>query len=626
LPSDASADAVQSLDFARAIDAPAGGARTQVPAQARIVNVLVVKAGRELGGSETQGGSRMRGRMAVVAAALAFGAHDASAAGAACPNPAFLREAPSAVQAYEQEDAFSGAVLVAVDGRPVLRRGVGLADRELGVAATPEMKFRIGSITKQFTATAILQLQEAGKLSIDDPVSKYYPDAPAAWSKITLRELLTHTSGIPSYTALPAFFDREGRLPHTPDELIRLTRDKPLEFEPGAGYAYDNSGYILLGYVVEKVSGERYADYLKRYIFEPLGMTGSGYDEDAPIIAGRARGYQRGPDGAWRNAPFLDMSVPFAAGSLYSTVDDLLRWDQALYAARPLSSASLKAMLTDYGHHYGFGFEIDQKWGQDRIWHNGGIHGFTSSFQRYPKARVTAVALSNEITQSTDKLASDLAGLCLGADVYPPMVPEPPSALAAYAGYYEITPLLVAKLDAQGGILVGHVEGEPDLRLFPEGGGKFFARTADISVAFQRGPDGQLAGETIRQGDRQSFAKRIDPAEADRLEKAKVARVAAGVASPGAETALRRVIAELQRGAPNYTRMSATLADTTRAQLDGLTRALASLGALKSVTFHSVGPGGADVYLVVFDKGSTAWRITLGDGDQIAGLSFRPAP
>src|SRR5438270_586095 len=183
------------------------------------------------------GGYRMRRRMALLVGVAAFGAHDALAAPAACPNPGFLREARSAIQAYDQADVFSGAVLVAVNGQPVFRQGVGWADRELKAPATPEMKFRIGSITKQFTATAILQLQEAGKLSIDDPVSKYYPDAPAAWSKITLRHLLTHTSGIPSYTGLPGFFDRAARQPHTPADLIKLTRDKPLEFEPGSKFA-----------------------------------------------------------------------------------------------------------------------------------------------------------------------------------------------------------------------------------------------------------------------------------------------------------------------------------------------------------------------------------------------------
>ena len=361
----------------------------------------------------------MRKTLVIIAVVGALGgAQSALAAGGSCPNPAFRSQAGWAIKSYVDADTISGALLVAVDGRPVLREGIGLANRELGVANTADLKFRIGSITKQFTATAILQLQEAGKLSLDDPVSKYYPAAPASWAKITIRHLLTHTSGIPSYTSLAGFFDGPARLTHTPEELIRLTQDKPLEFEPGSKFAYDNSGYILLGYIVEKASGQPYAAYLKQHIFGPLGMAGSGYDS-SEIIPGRAMGYEPAPQGGWRNASFLDMSVPFAAGSLYSTVDDMLKWDQAIYAARLLQPASLKAMFTDYGNHYGFGWVIDQKWGRDRIWHNGGINGFVSSFQRYPKNRVTVVVLSNEITGAPDKLAADLAGLCLGVDLGP---------------------------------------------------------------------------------------------------------------------------------------------------------------------------------------------------------------
>jgi D-alanyl-D-alanine carboxypeptidase len=567
----------------------------------------------------------MRGTIALLVGFAALSAHGAQAAGAACPNPAFLRQAQSAIAAYDQAGVFSGAVLVAANGRPVLRRGVGLADRELGVAATPEMKFRIGSITKQFTATAILQLQEAGKLSVDDPISKYYRDAPAAWSKITLRHLLTHTSGIPSYTGLPGFFEREARLPHTPEELIRLTRDKPLEFEPGSQYAYDNSGYILLGYVVEKVSGQPYADYLAQHVFGPLHMTGSGYDRSDTVIPGRVPGYQHGADG-FKNAPFLDMSVPFAAGSLYSTVDDLLAWDQALYAARPLKPESLKAMFTDYGHHYGFGFVIDRKWDQDRIWHNGGINGFTASFQRYPKARVTAIALANQGTPATDKLAADLAGLCLGAKVYPRQVAEAPKSLARYAGFYEVPPFTVLKVEVRGAGLVSHIAGQPDLALYPQGAGKFFARTADVELTFQTGADGQVSGALVRQGAQQPLAKRIDAAEAERLSKAKAERLASKVASPGTEQALRRVIGELQAGAPDYSRMAPPLAEATRRQADGIKTALAELGPLKSLTFRSVGPGGADIYLAAFEKGSLEWRISLGDGGQIVGLLFRRFP
>ena len=557
------------------------------------------------------------------------GFHAAQAASGACANPAFQKQAQAAIEAYDRGNVFSGAVLVAVDGKPVLRQGVGLADRELGVANTPQTKFRVGSITKQFTATAILQLQEAGKLSIDDPISKYYADSPPAWSKITLRHLLTHSSGIPTYTALPGFFDREARQPHTPEQLIKLTRDKPLEFEPGKGYAYDNSGYILLGYVVEKVSGQSYADYVQQHIFTALGMTSSGYDSATRIIPGRASGYERGPDGI-HNAPFLDMSVPYAAGSLYSTVDDMLLWDQAIYSAKLLKPESLKAMSTDYGHKYGFGFVVDQNWGQDRIWHNGGINGFTASFQRYPKAHVTTVALNNLGGGATDKLASDLAGLCLGADVYPKEVAQgAAAAVQRYAGDYQYEGAPTAlKLEANGDALILRGAG-PDpvaASYYPEGGGKFFARVNSAQIAFQTGPDGKVSGYTMTlAGQPPVTARRIDAAQADRLAKAAATRIAAHTASPGAEDALRQVIDELRRGEPDYARMAPALADATRQQLAGIKGLLATLGDLKSLTFQSATPNGAgDVFAAAFDKGSLLWTISVGDNGRINGLGVRP--
>src|SRR5215469_5337643 len=269
-------------------------------------------------------------------------------------------KAEALIQPLVKADQFNGTVLVARNGIPVFQQAYGLADREWNVPDTLNTKFRIGSITKQFTATAILQLQEAGKLSVDDPVSKYYTDAPDAWKGITIRHLLTHTSGIPSYTSIPHFFDGEAKLDRTPEQIIKLTADKPLEFEPGSKFVYDNSGYIILGYIIEKVSGEHYADYVQHHIFDPLGMKSSGYDVSETIIPNRAAGYRFEKD-KYVNAEYLSMTEPFSAGSLYSTVGDMLVWDQALYAGKLLSPSSFQAMFTDYGHNYGFGWTIDNQ-------------------------------------------------------------------------------------------------------------------------------------------------------------------------------------------------------------------------------------------------------------------------
>ena len=292
----------------------------------------------------------------------------ALAAGQSCPAD-YAKQARALVEEQVKAGRFSGSVLVAKDGAPLLREGFGAADREWDIPNAPDTKFRLGSLTKQFTATAILQLAEAGKLSVDDPVSKFYADAPAAWSKITIKHLLSHTSGIPSYTGIPNFFSKgASKLPLKPEEIVKLTQDKPLEFEPGAKYAYDNTGYVLLGVVIEKVSGQTYADYLSQHIFQPLGMKNTGYDVSGEILAKRASGYEPGK-GGWRNADYLDMTLPYAAGSLYSTVDDLLIWNTALTDGKILTDASRKAAWTENLNHYGFGWGIAMQDGHERVSH-----------------------------------------------------------------------------------------------------------------------------------------------------------------------------------------------------------------------------------------------------------------
>src|SRR5690349_24034858 len=216
---------------------------------------------------------------------------------------------------------FMGSVLVAQDGKVLLDKGYGFANLEWQVPNTPTTKFRLGSITKQFTAASILLLEERGKLKVEDPVKKYMPDAPAAWDKITIFHVLTHTSGIPSFTGFPDYESTEA-IPTTPEKLVARFRDKPLEFEPGTKWNYSNSGYVLLGYLLEKISGQKYSDFVQQNIFTPLGMKDSGYDSSSTVIARRAAGYTQGKSGPV-NAGFVHMSIPFSAGALYSTTENL---------------------------------------------------------------------------------------------------------------------------------------------------------------------------------------------------------------------------------------------------------------------------------------------------------------
>ncbi|MGI8745444.1 MAG: serine hydrolase domain-containing protein [Bryobacteraceae bacterium] len=325
----------------------------------------------------------------------------------------FASRADRLCSGFVEQKKFMGSVLVARAGKPLFRKSYGFANAEWDVANTPDTKFRLGSITKQFTATAILQLVEQGKLRLDDPISKYYADAPKTWEKVTIHNLLNHTSGIPSYTGIPNFFGTGSKLPLTPAQIVKLTQDKPLEFEPGAKFAYDNTGYILLGYVIEKITGKPYAGYLRQAIFDPLGMKDTGYDVYEAILKHRASGYSMS-GASMINSPYLDMTLPYAAGSLYSTVDDLSTWDRALYTDKVLTADSRKKMFTPGLSNYGYGWFIDQRFNRSHMEHGGGINGFNTVISRYPGDKVLVVVLSNLNSNIVEKIGTGLAALLFG--------------------------------------------------------------------------------------------------------------------------------------------------------------------------------------------------------------------
>jgi CubicO group peptidase (beta-lactamase class C family) len=250
------------------------------------------------------------------------------------PSPTPLPAAETSVGIVSQIDTyvnglvddgtFSGSVLVAQNGEVVLTEGYGLADREQNRPNTPQTKFRLASITKQFTAMAVLILQEQGKLHVQDPICQYLSLCPAAWEAITIHHLLTHTSGIPSFTSFPDYVTSRAT-PSSPGQTFGRFKDMPLDFQPGEKWSYSNSGYIVLGLIIEQASGKSYEEFLHHNIFVPLQMNNSGYDHNDGSLA---IGYSGGI-GQWRTAPYIDMSIPYAAGGLYATVEDMYRWDQA---------------------------------------------------------------------------------------------------------------------------------------------------------------------------------------------------------------------------------------------------------------------------------------------------------
>src|SRR5688500_5646618 len=359
-----------------------------------------------------------------VAALLAFclllvaqASAQTAAAVSAPPAREITRKVDEYMSAAVRVNRFSGAVLLARDGQPVVSRGYGSANIEHGVPNTPQTVFRIGSVTKQFTGMGIVLLQERGKLSVNDPICKYLSDCPQTWQPITIKNLLTHTAGIPNYTEFPDFM-KTAAAETNAIELTNRFRDKPLQFALGEKYAYSNSGYYLLGTIIERASGKSYADFLQENIFTPLGMKQSGYDNPVRIIKNRAAGYARTSDGFINAAP-ISMSTAYSAGALYSTVEDLLLWDQALYTEKLVSRKSLDEAFTPFKSSYGYGWSIGKRYDRQVIAHGGGIFGFSSYIARYPADRVTVVVLSNvegrseEHTLNSSHLVISYAVFCL---------------------------------------------------------------------------------------------------------------------------------------------------------------------------------------------------------------------
>jgi CubicO group peptidase (beta-lactamase class C family) len=325
---------------------------------------------------------------------------------------------------------FNGSVLVAENGKVIYKKGFGLANMEWNIPNTTETRFRLGSITKQFTATLILQLVEQGKIKLDGKLSDYLPDyRKDVGDKVTVHQLLSHTSGIPSYTGLPGFFNDVSRNPYSVADFVKKYASNDLEFEPGSKFHYNNSGYFLLGAIIEKVTGQPYERVLKEKIFDQLGMKNSGYDHYATILEKRAAGYEKTPDG-YVNAPYLDMSLPYSAGSLYSTVEDLYLWDQALYTDRLLSAQSKELMYKPNLENYAYGWSIrNAKLGTGTetvpsISHNGGINGFNTLLMRYPVQKNLIVLLDNTSQGATlDRLSEAITNIIYNQPYDMPKMP-----------------------------------------------------------------------------------------------------------------------------------------------------------------------------------------------------------
>ena len=405
------------------------------------------------------------------------------------------------VSADADQGTFMGAALVAIGDDIVFDEAYGSANLEWNIANTPAAKFRIGSVTKQFTAASILLLKERGLIDLDAPVKTYWPDAPPAWDAITVRNLLQHTSGITNVTNLDEFATVKF-LPTTREELIARFADKPLEFTPGEKWDYSNSGYVLLSAIVEQVSGQDYADFVKANIFDPLGMADTAIDVTADIVPRRASGYAPSADGIV-NAEYVNMAIPTGAGALYSTTHDLLKWQRALFGGRLLEPASLTEMTGPgvpamAGATYGFGVLRTEDEDGTMIWHGGGIEGFNAMLMHDPDRDITVVVLANLNGGQANDLGRSLLQLARGGEVILPSeraaAETDVAALDAYEGTYALSPSFKIKVFVEDGKLMTQATGQAAFELFAQEGEEdfFFLKVVDAQLRFNRDAAGDV--------------------------------------------------------------------------------------------------------------------------------------
>ncbi len=389
------------------------------------------------------------------------------------------------VQAYVRNGDFNGSVLVAKDDHVLFQKSYGMANYEWNIPNSENTKYHIASITKTFTAAAILKLEHEGKLKLSDPLSNYVP-AFLNGERITIEQLLTHTSGLPDFYSLPEYpIKKYQRV--TPADLIAWVKTKPLDFLPGSKSSYSNTGYGFLAYIIEQVSGKTYEEYVAEAILKPGGMKDTGTFRDETLIPGRAGGYQPGTgDHGLRNAPAYDKAILTGSASLYSTIGDLLLWGRALESGKLLDLQTPP-----------YGWNARETAGKRKyLEQDGRAPGFVSHVSLFPDSKLTVIVLSNLEDAAVNVLAGDLAAIALGEN---PSQPKPRSVLKEtishpeeFVGAYEVNPTLLLDIRAEGDSLAMRGTGGDYLPLEPIAKDLFFYRQLYVKVGFRRDKAGKV--------------------------------------------------------------------------------------------------------------------------------------
>lgn len=418
----------------------------------------------------------------------------------------------SLITAYARSNQFNGSALVSQKGTILINKGYGYRNAAGKIPNDAQSIFQLGSITKQFTAAVILKLQEEKKLSVSDKLSKFFPDYPKGDS-ITIEQLLTHTSGIYSYTDDDNFMSTEVAKPHSREQMMALFKDKPLDFSPGSGWNYSNSGYSLLGYIIEAVTKTPYETAVRKYIFTPLQMTHSGFDFTHLKNPSKTTGYFVLNETNASEAPIVDSTVAYSAGSIYSTTGDLNLWHRALMQNSVLSKAQQEKAYTPVKNKYGYGWVIDSIEGKRRVGHGGGIHGFITNESRVPEDDIDIVLLSNASDRSLEKITAGIYAILYNKPYDLPKVRMaiqlPSATMQQYAGEYEIRPDLHVTITVRDQVLVALPTNQSEKILYPEKDDFFFQKEEDVQVEFTRNAAKTVDGFILHQGGRQMQCKKV---------------------------------------------------------------------------------------------------------------------
>ncbi|MHA7842899.1 MAG: serine hydrolase [Winogradskyella sp.] len=401
-------------------------------------------------------------------------------------------------QYYNDNNAPGATVLVAKNGKAIYRKAVGKSNLELDVDMIPENVFMLASITKQFTAVSILMLEEQGKLSLDDTITKFIPDYPTHGKTITVHHLLNHTSGIKSYTSI-GDLRQVARQDKTLNELIDYFKNEPMDFDPGEDYSYNNSGYVLLGKIIEVVSGENYADFIHNHIFQPLGMNASQYGSNTKLIKNRAMPYEEADNG-YVNASYLSMSIPHAAGALTSTIDDMLKWQNALTSNTLIKNSTLQKAINgsnlNNGEHIAYGYGLSELTfkGSKGYTHSGGIFGTSTDGIYFIEEDVYVIGLSNCNCNNINGLTAKLAALAIDKP-YPTMkdvIELSEEQLKQWVGAYEFEDGAIRHVYLENGQLKSMRESETNtpFDIFPLSEKRFMFENEFIEYIFSKSEDG----------------------------------------------------------------------------------------------------------------------------------------